>query len=143
MSKKQRFLVVDTETGRLDCEDHRILSIAGVSCSPNEEVRPVFNLYIKENDRLNFVVAQTESLEKKSNQNQPYTSYYLPLTKDSIAGYVAVTRELLNISDVYQIPSTVEYQINRQFDMRTGYRSKSMLVVPMRDHKNEIIGVLQ
>jgi len=50
MSKKQRFLVVDTETGGLDCEDHSILSIAGVSWTPNEEVRPVFNLYIKENE---------------------------------------------------------------------------------------------
>ncbi|MCG8606772.1 HD domain-containing protein, partial [bacterium] len=50
---------------------------------------------------------------------------------------------LLNIKDVYNIPSTVEYRINKEFDLRTGYRSKSMLVVPMRDHTDEIIGVLQ
>ena len=50
MSRKQRFLVVDTETGGLDCQDHSILSIAGVSWTPNEEVKPVFNLLIKENE---------------------------------------------------------------------------------------------
>jgi len=50
MSKKQRFLVVDTETGGLDCQDHSILSIAGVAWSPNEEVKPVFDLFIKENE---------------------------------------------------------------------------------------------
>ena len=50
MSKKQRFLVVDTETGGLDCQDHSILSIAGVSWTPNDEVKPVFDLFIKENE---------------------------------------------------------------------------------------------
>lgn len=50
MSKKQRFLVVDTETGGLDCENHSILSIAGVSWTPNGDVTPVFNLYVKENE---------------------------------------------------------------------------------------------
>ena len=101
------------------------------------------SLYIKENDRLNFVVAQTASLEQRRDHKQAFKSVYLPLTKGSIAGYVAVTGKLLNIQDVYHIPPTVEYRFNKQFDRKTGYRSKSMLVVPMRDHTDEIIGVLQ
>lgn len=101
------------------------------------------SLYIKEKGKLNFVVAQTASLEKRQNEKEPFKSVYLPLSKESIAGYVAVTGELLNIEDVYHISPTVEYRVNKQFDMKTGYRSKSMLVVPMRDHSDEIIGVLQ
>lgn len=101
------------------------------------------SLYIKENGKLNFLVAQTESLEKRDGNRQPFKSFYLPLTKESIAGYVAITGEILNIEDVYHIPPTVEYRINKEFDKRMGYRSKSMLVVPMRDHADEIIGVLQ
>ncbi len=101
------------------------------------------SLYIKEKGKLNFVIAQTESLEKRTGEKQSFTTFRLPLSKDSIAGYVAVTGELLNIQDVYDIAPTVEYRVNKQFDIRTGYRSKSMLVVPLRDLANEIIGVLQ
>tara|TARA_Y100001963_G_scaffold121143_1_gene169485 strand:+ start:10914 stop:11486 length:573 start_codon:yes stop_codon:yes gene_type:complete len=54
MSKQQKFLVVDTETGGLDCENHSILSIAGVSWTPNGDVTPVFNMYVKE-DSINVI----------------------------------------------------------------------------------------
>ncbi len=101
------------------------------------------SLYIKEDDKLNFLVAQTESLEKKLNGAPPFKSFYVPLTKESISGFVAITGEVLNIPDVYHIPPTVEYRFNKDFDKRMGYRSKSMLTVPMRDHKDQIIGVLQ
>ncbi len=102
------------------------------------------SLYIKEEDKLNFVVAQTESLEAGSNgKKNAFRSFYVPLTKESISGYVATTGEVLNIEDAYMIPPTVEYRLNKDFDYRTGYRTKSMLVVPMKDHEDEIIGVLQ
>jgi HD-GYP domain-containing protein (c-di-GMP phosphodiesterase class II) len=101
------------------------------------------SLYIREGDKLNFLVAQTASLEKRQNGKPFFTSFYLPLTKESISGYVAITGQVLNLEDVYQIPPTVEYRFNKEFDLKVGYRSKSMLVVPMRDHQDEIIGVLQ
>lgn len=101
------------------------------------------SLYIKENGRLNFTVAQTESLEKRDGRKEPFKSFHLPLSKKSIAGYVASTGELLNIPDVYEIPTSIEYQINKEFDVKNSYRSKSMLVVPMRDPSGSVIGVLQ
>jgi HD-GYP domain-containing protein (c-di-GMP phosphodiesterase class II) len=100
------------------------------------------SLYIKEGEKLNFLVAQTESLEAKT-QQKSFKSFYVPLTKESISGYVATTGKTLNLADVYHIPPTVEYRFNKEFDRRMGYRSKSMLTVPMRDHNDEIIGVLQ
>jgi len=101
------------------------------------------SLYIREDDKLNFIVAQTESLERRSNSKPSFKSFPVPLTKASISGYVAVTGEVLNIPDVYHIPPTVEYRFNKDFDVKMDYRSKSMLTVPMRDHQDEIIGVLQ
>ncbi|MDP7167576.1 MAG: HD domain-containing phosphohydrolase [Nitrospinota bacterium] len=87
------------------------------------------------------------SLRFKHTQNDsktiPFKEFVMPATKASISGYVAVTGESLNISDVYQIPKGVEYGFNQSFDQSVGYRSMSMLVVPMTDHKNEITGVLQ
>ena len=67
----------------------------------------------------------------------------MPITPGSIAGYVAITGTPLVIDDVYFIPPDVEYTFNRAFDEKYGYRSKSMLTIPMVDHKNEVIGVLQ
>ncbi|MGH7596081.1 MAG: HD domain-containing phosphohydrolase [bacterium] len=101
------------------------------------------SLYIKEGDKLNFLVAQTASLESRTNAKQSFKSFYVPLTKASISGFVAITGETLNIPDVYHIPPTVEYRFNKDFDNKMEYRSKSMLTVPMRDHQDEIIGVLQ
>ncbi len=101
------------------------------------------SLYIIEGDRLNFTVAQTESLEIRDGKKQRFKSFYLPLTGESIAGHVAITGEVLNVEDVYNIPATTDFHINKQFDRKNNYRSKSMLVVPMRDHSEQIIGVLQ
>jgi HD-GYP domain-containing protein (c-di-GMP phosphodiesterase class II) len=101
------------------------------------------SLYIREGDKLNFLVAQTESLSRRTSDKLSFKSFYVPLTKASISGYVAITGETLNIPDVYHIPPTVEYSFNKDFDLKMGFRSKSMLTVPMRDHNDEIIGVLQ
>jgi HD-GYP domain-containing protein (c-di-GMP phosphodiesterase class II) len=56
---------------------------------------------------------------------------------------VASTGQVLNIDDAYEIPTDREYGFNRNYDLSTGYRSKSMLTVPMQDHKGEILGVIQ
>src|SRR3989441_11176002 len=67
----------------------------------------------------------------------------MPIDRQTLAGSAAVTGEPLIIDDAYFLPPDVEYTINRSFDERYGYRSKSMLVIPMKDHKDETIGVLQ
>jgi HD-GYP domain-containing protein (c-di-GMP phosphodiesterase class II) len=69
--------------------------------------------------------------------------YSIPIDHSSVAGYVASTAEPLVIADVYQLPANVPYQQNRSFDERNNYRTKSMLVIPMITHKDEVIGVLQ
>jgi len=101
------------------------------------------SLYIKDGEKLDFAVTQTESLQQRDGKIEPFKSFSLPITKESIAGYVAVTAEVLNIQDVYTIPANIEYRINKQFDKNNNYRSKSILAVPMRDNDGEIIGVLQ
>jgi HD-GYP domain-containing protein (c-di-GMP phosphodiesterase class II) len=100
-------------------------------------------LYLLENDavtgeqKMRFKIAQNDS------NPSPYTERVLSLSKKSIAGYVASTGTVLNIPDAYQIPADREYGFNDSNDKSTGYRSKSMLTVPMKDHKGEILGVIQ
>ncbi|MFQ6110609.1 MAG: HD-GYP domain-containing protein [Nitrospinota bacterium] len=88
--------------------------------------------------RLRFMVAQNDSVESLL-----FTQYTIPVDRKSLAGYAAVTGETLNIEDVYELPPGVEYSFNPSFDKRLGYRTRSMLTVPMVDHKDRIIGVLQ
>lgn len=101
------------------------------------------SLYLVENNeqgvkRLRFRLAQTFSKPEA-----PFVEFTIPVDRASLAGYCAVTGEPLVIDDAYFLPPDVEYTINRSFDERYGYRTKSMLVIPMKDHKEEIIGVLQ
>jgi HD-GYP domain-containing protein (c-di-GMP phosphodiesterase class II) len=86
---------------------------------------------------LRFALAQNDSIEI------PFRTTTLPLTNDSVAGHVALAGRILNLEDAYAPPPGAPYHINRAFDERTGYRTKSMLVVPMRTPQGETIGVLQ
>jgi HD-GYP domain-containing protein (c-di-GMP phosphodiesterase class II) len=88
--------------------------------------------------RLRFRLAQTFSKPEA-----PFVEHTIPVDRSSLAGYCAVTGDPLVLDDAYFLPPDVEYTINRSFDERYGYRTKSMLVIPMKDHKDEIIGVLQ
>src|SRR5438128_3476235 len=88
--------------------------------------------------RLRFRLTQTFSKPEA-----PYVEFTIPVDRSSLAGYTATTGEALVIDDAYFLPPDVEYSINRSFDERHGYRTKSMLVIPMKDHKEDVIGVLQ
>ena len=60
----------------------------------------------------------------------------------NVSAHEALSGETVNIPDVYDVEG-FDFKGTIAFDKNTGYRSKSMLVVPLRDHENEIIGVLQ
>lgn len=86
---------------------------------------------------LRFRLSQNDSLELRFEED------ILEIGSDSIAGYVAQTGETLNLEDAYAPPADKPFVINRSFDEATGYRTRSILVVPMQNHEGESIGVLQ
>jgi type II secretory ATPase GspE/PulE/Tfp pilus assembly ATPase PilB-like protein/GAF domain-containing protein len=72
----------------------------------------------------------------------------LPISDRSVAGYVALTRKLINIRDVYDDAElklhSPELHFLREVDQRTGYRTKQMLVAPFIDERsNKLLGVVQ
>jgi HD-GYP domain-containing protein (c-di-GMP phosphodiesterase class II) len=73
----------------------------------------------------------------------PLSEFTVPIDHTSLAGYAAATGEPLVIADVYLLPDDVPYKQNRTFDEKFGYRTKSMLVIPLKTHRDETIGVLQ
>ena len=88
--------------------------------------------------KLRFKLSQNFSLP-----NLPFSEFTVAVNHSSLSGYVAATAQPLVIADVYLLPEDVSYKQNRSFDEKFGYRTKSMLVLPMRTHKDEVIGVLQ
>ena len=101
------------------------------------------SLYLVEKDaeggrRLRFKMSQNDSL-----QNLPFSEFTLPVDETSLAGYAATTGKPLVLEDAYELGQDKPYSFNRSFDERFGYRTKSMLVVPMVDHRDETVGILQ
>jgi HD-GYP domain-containing protein (c-di-GMP phosphodiesterase class II) len=64
------------------------------------------------------------------------------LNLKNVSAYCANTGKIINIPDVYNAKG-FDFAGMKKYDQTTGYHSKSMLVLPLRDHENELIGVLQ
>ena len=62
------------------------------------------------------------------------------LDHQSVAGYSASTGSIVNLDDVYHLPPSSIYQFNASFDQSMNYRTRSMLVIPMRNHLGKEIG---
>ncbi|MBD0340405.1 MAG: GAF domain-containing protein, partial [Microcoleus sp. Co-bin12] len=92
----------------------------------------------QETSKLLFKVAQNGSKPRLS-----FKEFSLPLTDKSLAGYVAITGQSLNLSDAYDLPSGVPYQLDTSFDRDINYRTCSVMVLPMQNRQGETIGVLQ
>ena len=103
-------------------------------------------LYLVKEDRLIFRVSQCQSLSDRLGEDrmrQMYQSFEMPVSRESIAGYSALTRKVLNIPDVKEIPPEASYHYNPSWDQKAGYASHSMMVVPMLNRDGEAVGVLQ
>ncbi len=89
--------------------------------------QPMLAFKLAQNDTIDFVFKET----------------LIPLSDKSLAGYVALSGNELSIADAYHIDETESYQFNRSFDEQHAYRTQSLMVLPMRDHRARVIGVIQ
>jgi len=109
-------------------------------------------LYMMTDDKkLKFEIMMTDSLDfhmgGTSGENIPF--YPVKLYDDDgepnnsmVAAYVGLTGETVNIEDAYKAEG-FDFSGTKMFDEKTGYYSKSFLTVPLKNHEDEIIGVLQ
>jgi len=101
-------------------------------------------LYIKENEWLRFSIFQNDSLGirlgGKSGGRIPYPP--IALERSNVSAFVAMNGASVNIPDVYDA-ALYDFTGPKKFDRATGYRSRSMLVVLLKNHEDDIIGVLQ
>lgn len=86
---------------------------------------------------LRFKLSQNESVHYDSRE------FVMPISTRSIAGSAALGKKAINIADAYDIPAGAQYGFDRRFDEKIGYRTKSLLTVPLISQRDEVIGVIQ
>ncbi|MBI4575878.1 MAG: HD domain-containing protein [Planctomycetes bacterium] len=95
---------------------------------------------------LHFRVTQCDTLARRNNppwDRGGLTGFKMPITQKSVAGYCAITGEILSIPDVYHLPPESTFTINRSFDEKNHYKTRSMMLVPLKNPAGKVIGVLQ
>ena len=106
---------------------------------------------VDDHTALRFEILRTDSLRIAMGGTSGIAISFpnLPLLDESgapndslVAAYAAIHHQTVNIADAYTEPN-FDFAGTRHFDERTGYRSKSFLAVPMKNHEGEVIGVLQ
>jgi HD-GYP domain-containing protein (c-di-GMP phosphodiesterase class II) len=104
-----------------------------------------------EGPRLRFAIMRNEALDiaMGGTTGNPIPFYPVHLygkdgkpNNQMVAAYAALTGKTVNIADAYS-QEGFDFSGTRNFDKKTGYRSKAFLTVPMKNHEGEIIGVLQ
>ncbi len=103
------------------------------------------SIYKREDNLLILKYAQNDTKQRELPPDKKliYETFSFPIDESTIAGFVAKTKTPLNIDDVYCIPSDLPYHFGRKVDEISGYRTKSMLTVPLLNPNREVIGVLQ
>jgi HD-GYP domain-containing protein (c-di-GMP phosphodiesterase class II) len=103
------------------------------------------SIYVREDDKLIFRYAQNDTMQRQlpPGKKLPYSTFSVPISNASIAGYVASNGSILNIPDVYEVGDNYPFSFNRSYDDITGYRTCSMLTIPLKNFRGEIIGILQ
>lgn len=100
-------------------------------------------LYLCEGNHLTFRIMQNETMNTfQGGQGEEITIPPLPLKMENVSAYAAITHQSVNIPNVYQAEQ-FDFSGPKKFDEATGYHTLSMLVIPLENHEEEVIGVLQ
>ncbi len=100
------------------------------------------SLYLTESSpagplHLRFILAQNQS------RSAPWKESVIPVDHSSMAGMAALTGEPVVVEDAYELPVDSPFELNKAFDEASGYRSRSVLAVPMTTRGGETVGVIQ
>jgi HD-GYP domain-containing protein (c-di-GMP phosphodiesterase class II) len=86
---------------------------------------------------LRFKMSQNDSIEL------PWQDVAMPISESSISGFVALHGKEINLRDAYRVSRSAPYRLNEHVDRDLGYRTRSLLTLPMKNAKGEVLGVLQ
>lgn len=155
LAERERSVREELERTRQEMEE---LNRIGVALSSTRDVEAVLSLILEKSRQITgadaaslYLLEEARTGERelrfKLTQNDslqfPFTEYTMPLTEQSMAGYVALHGEVLALDDAYAVPPGCPYRFNPAYDQESGYRTGSVLTLPMRNGRGEVLGVLQ
>lgn len=97
-------------------------------------------IYLLHNDKLYFKIVQNETMNTFVVDGKEWEP--VPLVPENVCAYAALQKKVVNIKDVYN-SHEFDFTGPKRYDSVTGYRTQSMLVVPLVDIEDELIGVVQ
>ncbi|MDL2263249.1 GAF domain-containing protein [Synergistaceae bacterium OttesenSCG-928-I11] len=98
---------------------------------------------VEEDEWLRFAYVQNDTLFTDNSSRHVYADSRIPITEKSISGYVALQRKMLNVRDAWNLPFGASYEFNKGFDDASGYRTASILAVPIVEPGGRVVAVLQ
>ncbi|MDX8383015.1 MAG: HD domain-containing phosphohydrolase [Ghiorsea sp.] len=102
------------------------------------------SLYLIHGDKLNFLACQNDVVNvNEILHKNGKTDKVLQLSSTSIAGYVASSGKEVYIADAYAIPPESPYSFNNTVDKQTGFKTTSILALPLRHPIDGIVGALE
>ncbi len=103
------------------------------------------SIYVREGDKLVIKYAHNDTLSKNLPVGQKliYSVFSVIISEKSISGYAALTRQLVNVPDVYNISPDAPYSFGTAYDQLSGYKTVSTLAVPLKTAEGNLLGVLQ
>jgi len=102
-------------------------------------------IFLREADSLRFAFFHNEALaQRTATGDTPHvSSFRVPITDRSLAGWVCLTGQPLHIPDCYRIPQQAPYRFDSSFDQLLGYRTCSMVAMPLKNQSGRILGVIE
>jgi HD-GYP domain-containing protein (c-di-GMP phosphodiesterase class II) len=150
---------MESDGGQDTSEIHRLIEI-GISLSSERNLDALLEkivdaaieitnsdgctIYIKKGAFLYFTVSKniSQGLKVGGLSGLPSKVPPVPLSPSFVSSYAAITRKTVNIPDVYT-SEEFDFRGPKEYDKKMNYKSFSMLVTPLLDYQNEVIGVLQ
>ncbi len=101
-------------------------------------------IYLREGDALRFAFSQNDLLEQPGRHSKTrFSNMMVPVSARSIAGWCAMSCELVNVVDAYQLDESTPYRFDQSYDAISGYRTRSVIAMPLRNSSDQVLGVLQ
>ena len=96
-------------------------------------------------EKLVIKYSQNDTIQKELPPGQKliYSVFSFPINDKTISGYCALTKQLVNVRDAYNLPEGVPYSFGKSFDQISGYKTTSILCVPLKNPDGRLLGVIQ
>lgn len=102
------------------------------------------SIFLVEENELKFSYVHNDTLFREDETNVAlYDNFKVPISEKSIVGYTGLTGKTLSIDDAYNIPDNLPYSFNPLYDQKSGYKTTSILTIPLMTFQNKLVGVME